>query len=136
LTTFQLAIVALDPFTYESGWIIDVAGRILHTFDDADCRVAWIVTGTPQQARMFLGPWADELLTFVDPDRTTVKALGVERLPAFLRIRQDLSVPGRAEGWEPEAWHDVAAGLAAELSWLAPVIPQAGDPAPYEGTPT
>jgi hypothetical protein len=136
LTTFQLVVVAVDPFTYESAWIIDTAGRILRAFDGADCRVAWIVTGTADQARMFLGPWASELLTFVDPDRTTVGALGVERLPAFLHVRQDLTVAGRAEGWEPERWHDVAAELAGEMSWLAPVIPETGDPAPYEGPVT
>ena len=135
-TTFQLATVVLDPFTYESGWIIETAGRILRTFDGADCRVAWIVRGTPDQARMFLGPWADELLTFVDPDRAVIEALGVEKLPAFLHVRQDLTVQGRAEGWDPEEWHEVATGLAEEMSWLAPVVPETGDPAPYEGTTT
>jgi hypothetical protein len=134
LTTFQLATVVLDPFTHESGWIIDTAGRILQTFEGADCRVAWIVTGTAEQARLFLGPWADNLLTFVDPDRSAVKALGVERAPAFLHIRQDTTVIGRAEGWNPPAWHEVAAGLATEMSWLAPVIPELADPAPYTGT--
>lgn len=134
LTTFQLATVVLDPFTYESGWIIDVAGRILRTFDGADCRVAWIVTGTPEQARRFLGPWTAEMLTFVDPDRSVAKALGIQRLPAFVHVRQDLAVEGRAEGWDPEAWHGVAAGLATTMDWLAPVVPETGDPAPYEGT--
>lgn len=136
LTTFQLATVVLDPFTHESAWIIDTAGRILRTFDGADCRAAWIVTGTSEQATMFLGPWADELLTFVDPDRTSTRALGVSRLPAFLHVRQDLSIQGRAEGWQPASWHDVAAGLASEMSWLAPVIPEPDDPAAYEGTAT
>jgi hypothetical protein len=136
LTTFQLATVVLDPFTHESGWIIDTAARILKTFEGADCRVAWIVTGTPEQARMFLGPWADRLLTFVDPEREAVKALGVTHLPAFLHIRQDATVNAKAEGWDPRAWHDVAAGLATEMSWLAPVIPDIGDPAPYDGTAT
>lgn len=136
LTTFQLAAVVLDPFTYESGWIIDVAGRILRTFDGADCRVAWIVTGTPDQARRFLGPWANEFLTFTDPDRAVVSALGIDRLPAFVHVRQDLTVAGKAEGWEPAEWHDVAAELAEEMSWLAPVVPERGDPAPYEGTAT
>lgn len=134
LTTFQLAAVVLDPFTYESAWIIDTAGRILRTFDGADARVAWIVTGTDEQARLFLGPWADELLTFVDPDRTVARALGIERLPAFVHVRQDLTVQGSAEGWDPEEWHAVAGGLADELSWLAPVIPETADPAPFEGT--
>jgi hypothetical protein len=136
LTTFQLAVVVLDPFTYESAWIIDTAGRVLRTFEGADCRAAWLVAGTADQARMFLGRWATEVLTFADPDRAAVGALGVQRAPAFLHIRQDLTVQGRAEGWQPEEWHEVAASLAAEMSWLAPVIPDSADPAPFEGTAT
>ena len=112
LTTFQLVTVVLDPFTYESGWIIDTAGRVLRTFEGADCRVGWIVTGTADEARQFLGPWANEMLTFVDPDRAVVKALGVERLPTLLHVRQDNVDPWydftnrRLEGiwatWEPD----------------------------------
>ena len=30
-TTFHLALVVLDPFTYESAWILDTGGRILRT---------------------------------------------------------------------------------------------------------
>ena len=69
LTTFQLAAVILDPFTNESAWLIDTAGRLLTHFREADCRVAFIVTGTADEARQFLGPWADRVLTFADPDR-------------------------------------------------------------------
>ena len=32
LTTFQLAAVVLDPFTNDSAWIIDTAGRSLRTY--------------------------------------------------------------------------------------------------------
>ncbi|NCY17386.1 MAG: hypothetical protein EBX39_11590, partial [Actinobacteria bacterium] len=34
---------ALDPFTLESSWILETAGRILTAFHGADCRVAWLV---------------------------------------------------------------------------------------------
>ena len=69
VTTFQLAAVILDPFTNESAWLIETAGRLLTHFREADCRVAWLVTAPADEARQFLGPWGDEILTFVDPDR-------------------------------------------------------------------
>ncbi len=67
LTTFHLVFVALDPFTYESAWLLETAARTLGTFEQADCRVSWLVTGTPDECRQFLGPHARELLTFSTP---------------------------------------------------------------------
>ena len=101
LTTFQLAAVVLDPFTNESAWILDTAGRVLLHFREADCRVAFIVTGTADEARQFLGPWADKVLTFADPDRAVVRGLALNELPAFLHIRGDRTVAAAAEGWDP-----------------------------------
>ena len=86
LTTFHLCFVALDPFTNESAWILPTAARILSVFQEADVRIAWLVTGTPEECRMFLGPWAREILTFSDPDRSAVKAFGLERLPAIVHL--------------------------------------------------
>ena len=40
-----------------------------------------VVTGTAGESRQFLGPWANTLLTFADPDRIAVKSFGLERLP-------------------------------------------------------
>jgi hypothetical protein len=134
-TTFHLVFVALDPYTYESAWILDRGGKILRVFAEADCRVAWLVTCPPDEAREFLGPWAKEFLTFVDPDRTAVKTMGVERLPAFIHLNQDHAVEGKAEGWQPDDWREVAEHLAQVMSWSSPTIPQPGDPVPYEGTP-
>jgi hypothetical protein len=134
-TTFHLVFVVLDPYTYESAWILDRAGKILRVFAEADCRVAWLVTCPPDEAREFLGPWAKEFLTFVDPDRSAVKAMGVERLPAFVHLNQDHAVEGKAEGWQPDDWREVADHLAEVMSWSRPTIPQPGDPVPYEGTP-
>lgn len=135
LTTFHLALVVLDPFTNESAWLIDSAGRLLEEFRGADVRVAFAVTGTADQARQFIGPWADKLLTFADPDRALVKALGLERLPAFVHIGQDGTTNGSAEGWQPSEWRAVADHLAKVMSWNRPHIPAAGDPAPYAGSP-
>ncbi|HUW00948.1 MAG TPA: hypothetical protein VMW08_01225 [Acidimicrobiales bacterium] len=135
LTTFHLAAVVLDPFTNESAWLIDSAGRLLETFTGADVRVAFVVTGTAAEAREFLGPWVDKIFTFADPDRTLVKGLGLEHLPAFVHIGQDGTTNGAAEGWDPAEWRDVAEHLAKIMSWSRPNIPAPGDPAPYGGSP-
>jgi hypothetical protein len=134
LKTFQLAAVVLDPFTNESAWILETAGRILEHFRGADCRVAFIVTGTADEARAFLGPWADKVLTFADPDRAAVKGLGLNELPAFVQVRSDLTVAAAAEGWDPLEWREVAEHLAKNMSWSAPLIPVATDPSPYAGS--
>jgi hypothetical protein len=135
LTTFQLAAVVLDPFTNESAWLLETAGRVLTHFRGADCRTCFIVTGTADEARQFLGPWADKVLTFADPDRAAVKALGLNELPAFLQIRGDRHVAAVAEGWDPLEWRDVANAIAKNMSWSAPLIPSLGDPSPYAGSP-
>lgn len=134
-TTFHLALVVLDPFTYESAWIIDTAGRILRTFAEADCRTAFVVTCDADAARDFVGPWADELLVFVDPDRVAVKGMGLDALPAFVHINQANQIETKAEGWDPDAWRAVAVNLADRMSWQRPTIPDPADPAPYAGTP-
>lgn len=135
LTTFHLAAVVLDPYTNESAWIIDTAGRILEHFRGADCRIAWIVCGDEDDARQFLGPWADKILTFADPERAFVKGVGLEHLPAFVHVNQDGSIAGLAEGWDPMAWREVAVALGKRMSWSHPLIPAAGDPVAYSGSP-
>jgi hypothetical protein len=134
-TTFHLALVVLDPFTYESAWLIDTAGRILRNFAEADCRTAFLVTCGADDARQFLGPWGEELLVFTDPERLAVKGLGLDTLPAFVHVNQASQVEAKAEGWDPVAWRAVAVNLADRMSWRRPTIPEQGDPAPYEGTP-
>jgi hypothetical protein len=135
LTTFHLVLVALDPFTNESAWILPTAERIMRVYDDADCRVAWLITCSPEEAQLFLGPLSREFLTFVDPDRSAVKALGLERLPAIVHIRPDLTVAGAAEGWDPVEWREITATLSREMDWSRPSIPNARDPRPFAGTP-
>jgi hypothetical protein len=135
LTLFHLAVVVLDPYTSESAWLLPTAGRLLRTYDQADCRVAWLITCDADDARRFLGPWAGEILTFCDPDREAVKALGLERLPAFVHIDLAGDVVGSAEGWDPDEWRAVATELSRLMSWSRPVIPALGDPAPFPGSP-
>ena len=135
LTTFHLAFVALDPFTHESAWILPTAVRILDSFDQADVRVAFLVTGTAEECGMFLGPHARSTLTFADPDRAAVRGFGIEGLPAFVHVAMDGTVANSAEGWNPPEWKTVADHLAVVTSWTAPVIPLAKDPGPFEGSP-
>ncbi len=135
VTTFHLVMVVIDPYTAESAWILDTAGRILSAFRGADCRVAWLVTANEADARTFLGPWANELLTLLDPDRALVKSLELSHLPALVHIRQDLSVAGVAEGWRPAEWQAVTDQLGDSMSWSKPRLPAAGDPTPFVGSP-
>lgn len=136
LTIFDLCIVVLDPFTDESAWLLETAGRILETFEQADVRVAWLMAGaTAGECRMFLGPWADRIMTFPDPDRVAVRAFGLARLPALVHIGIDGTVVGADEGWHPAEWRRITAELAKRMAWLPPAIPVAGDPGAFDGSP-
>lgn len=135
LTTFHLAVVIIDPYTYESSWILETAGRILETFSGADCRTAFVVTADEKDTRTFMGPWAKQVLTYTDPDRELVKSLGLSELPAFVYIRQDGSVAAAGEGWDPTEWRGVAHKLADDTGWNRPLIPGLKDPQPFAGSP-
>lgn len=135
LTTFHLAFVALDPYTHQSAWILDTAMRALTTFEQADVRVALVITAPAGDAHEFLGPYVDDLLVFLDPDRRIVKAFGLERLPAIVHLGMDGTVVNSAEGWQPVEWRKVVDHLAKITSWIAPVIPGPRDPGPFEGSP-
>jgi hypothetical protein len=134
VTTFHLAVVVIDPYTDQSAWILSTASRILDDFVGADCRVGWLVASDADDARAFLGPLADRYLTLIDPDRAVVRGLGLERLPAFVHIRQDLAVVGASEGWHPPEWQSIAANLGKIMSWSHPLVPVPGDPSPFEGS--
>ena len=135
VTTFHLVVVVIDPYTDQSAWILPTAARVLATFRGADCRVGWLVTADDADAKAFLGPYADEFLTLTDPDRSFVKSLEIERLPALIHVRHDLAVVGAAEGWDPAEWKAVTDNLGTIMSWSKPVLPSAGDPTPFHGSP-
>jgi hypothetical protein len=135
LTTFHLATVALDPYTNESAWILPTATRILEDLRGSNARVNLLVTAPDDDARLFLGPHVRQFLVFADDDRTVVKSLGLETLPAFVFIRVDCTVPVAAEGWNPAEWRSVAETIAATTAWEVPDIPLIGDPGPFHGTP-
>ena len=134
-TTFHLALGGarsvhlrerVDP---GHGW------AILRTFAEADCRTAFVVTCDVEAARQFIGPWADDLLVFVDPDRLAVKGLGLEQLPAFVHVNQANQVEAKAEGWDPDAWRAVSVNLAERMRWGRPTIPAARRSCPLRGYP-
>lgn len=135
LKLFHLVAVVLDPYTYESSWILDTANRILTGFTNADCRTAWVVAADPEGTREFLGELADQHLVFCDPDREFIAATGVTELPAFVVIDLARTLVGAAGGWNPQEWQPIAEELAREMSWTSPAIIRTGDPAPFEGTP-
>ena len=135
LTTFHLCLVALDPYTNESSWILETAGRLLQEYSAADVRVAFLVTASEQEAQQFLGPWVERVLVFTDPDREAVKALGLDSLPALVHLNISGAVEDSAEGWEPDEWRRVAENLSRILDWSRPMIPGPGDPTAFAGTP-
>ncbi|MGI9604446.1 MAG: hypothetical protein ACR2QE_21375 [Acidimicrobiales bacterium] len=134
LTTFPLAMVVVDPFTYESSWILDTAVRLFGEYAAADVRLAFLVTADVAGTREFLGPLAENALAFADPDRNLVRGLELETLPALVAVRQDGQLIGVAEGWDPDTWRDVTESLSELLSWHRPVLPGPGDPMAYPGT--
>jgi hypothetical protein len=136
LTNFHLCVVVLDPYTNESAWALEAAGRVLTTYAEADVRVGWVVTADADDAVAFLGPWSQRLLTFTDPDRAVVKALDLRQLPALVHVNMSGAVEGAYEGWDPEKWRDeVFDNLSRILSWTVPAMPVAGDPVAFAGSP-
>lgn len=136
LTNFHLCVVVLDPYTNESAWALESAGRVLSNYAAADVRVGWVVTADADDAVRFLGPWAERLLTFTDPDRAFVQATGLGQLPALVHVNMSGAVEGAFEGWDPEGWRDeVLENLSRILSWSVPAMPVPGDPVAFAGSP-
>jgi hypothetical protein len=135
LTTFHLGSVVLDPYTNESSWILETAVRIMRQYADAAIRMNFLITSEAEDARAFLGPYADEFIVFCDPTRSAVKAIGLTELPAFLVIQSDGSVPAVAQGWTAGEWKEVASKIATLTAWTRPSIPASGDPGAFRGTP-
>ena len=135
LTVFHLFLVAVDPGKDRSAWLVPTAARILSNYDQADCRVAWLVGGYAEDARRLLGRWARDILTFVDPDLAAIRAFGLQSLPAAVHLGMDGKVVNVAEGWNPPAWRALTQELSRIVSWSHPLIPGPRDPAPFEGTP-
>ena len=128
-TMFQMCLVILPDRPEASAWI-PVARRIFDVLGDSDCRTAYVVTGTAAIAQRILGDEETRQATFVDPDRTLVKSLGLERLPAFVFLRQDTTVGAATEGWDPAEWQEVARAVAKAMAWSMPDVAPPGEPIP------
>lgn len=116
---FQLCLVIL-PDEMEATKYFPIADQIFKVLGDADCRTAFVVPTTSAIARRILGKRADEVMTFVDPERSLMAGLGITSLPALVHIRQDTSVGEVAEGWNPTEWQRVAKSIAKAMAWSAP----------------
>jgi hypothetical protein len=111
-TMFHLCLVVLPARPEGAAWV-PVAERIFKTF----------------------GPAEQRFMTFVDPDLALVSGLGLERLPAFVHLRQDTTVVAASEGWQPRDWQRVAREVAAAMKWTVPEVGAPGDPRPTGGWP-
>jgi hypothetical protein len=133
-TMFHLALVIL-PDRPEASVFVPIAQRIFATFGDADCRTAYVVTGNEYVAARILGRTELAVLTFCDPDKEFVRNLGLERLPAFVHLRQNTTVGAAAEGWDADEWQRVAKELGQAMAWTVPEVRRDGDPRSYRGWP-
>ncbi len=121
LTVFNLAAVLLPP-RLEAQAFKPVIERIFATFGDANVRATIWVPGPASMARRILGDLADRYLVWCDPDHALAKGLGLERLPAFVHLRQDTTLVGAAQGWSVSEWQKIADGIAKAQHWTSPVL--------------
>jgi hypothetical protein len=133
-TMFHLALIVL-PARSEASHFVPIARRVFSVFGDADCTTAFVVTGPAAVADRLLGPIEEEDVAFLDPDLELVSSLGLERLPAFVHLRQDTTLVDAAEGWQPAEWKRVAQELAKSMAWNMPEVTGPGDPRPFVGWP-
>ena len=134
LTSYPFLLVAIDPYTVQSSWILDTASEIFDHFTPADVRVGWICSADSDGCSEFLGPLADRYLTIADPDHKTTKALGVEALPSLIHIRSDGYLQ-RADGWDPTAWKKICDWVAKIAAWNEMSLRKPNMPGSYAGTP-
>ena len=133
-TMFHLCLIVL-PSRPEARAFVPIAQRIFATFGDADCTVAFVVTGPESVAERLLGPTEQQDVTFLDPDLELVQSLGLERLPAFVHLRQDTSVVAATEGWDAKEWQGVAKAVGKATAWTVPEVGAPGDPRTFGGWP-
>jgi hypothetical protein len=133
-TVFALAIVVL-PDRPEGAEFVPVIDRIFATLGESDVRTIVCVPSTPAIAERILGGAVDRWLVWCDPDHALARSLGLERLPAFVHLRQDTTLVTAAQGWSPTEWQRVADEIAHHAHWTSPVVSGRGDPAPTPGWP-
>jgi hypothetical protein len=126
-TMFNLAIVLLPARPEASAWV-PVIDRMYATLGDSDVRTIVCVAANASITRRIIGDAADRWLTFCDPDQALATALGLERLPAFVHLRQDTSLVEAAQGWSVSEWQRVADDVARKEHWTSPRIAAPGNP--------
>jgi len=52
-----------------------------------------------------------------------------------VHVGTDLSIVGRADGWDPAEWKAVTDNLADVMAWNKVPLPRPGDPVPFAGVP-
>ena len=131
LTNFHLLLVAVDPYTSESAWVLDTGARIMAC--------------SPRPTAVWPGSWPatprapglpravePEFLTFMDPDRAAIKATRIERLPALVWSKTDLTIGGAPKGGTPPSggpWRQPRRGHEPE----GPADPRAHATRPVRG---
>jgi hypothetical protein len=133
-TIFNLAVVLLPP-RREASAFAPVIDRIFATFKDSDVRTTVCVAANAMISRRILGDGADRWLVFCDPDAAFAASLALERLPAFVHLRQDTTLVAAAQGWSPTEWQKVANGIARLQHWTTPIVSGRGDPPATPGWP-
>jgi hypothetical protein len=131
-TVFNLAIVLLPDRPEASAWV-PVIDRIYATFGDSDVRTIVCVSAGETITRRILGDASSRWLTFCDDGHRLASALGLERLPAFVHLRQDTSLVSAAQGWSPSEWQRVADEIAKSQHWTTPKLAAPNNPRPTPG---
>lgn len=131
-TNFNLSIVMLPARAEASAWT-SVVERIYRTFGDSDVRTTVWIPSTAAIAKRILGDTADRYLTFADPDGALATSLKLDRLPAFVHLRQDTTLVAAAQGWSVSEWQALADGIAKHIHWTSPTISGVNNPAPSAG---
>ena len=134
VTMFHLVLVVLPDRPEAKAWV-PIGNRIFATFGDADCRVAFLVPSTAGVARKILDGAETKAMVFVDPEKGFVSSLGLERLPAFVHLRQNGTLANVAEGWDAREWQRVAREIGKAMAWTHPEVSRPGDPPATPGWP-
>jgi hypothetical protein len=133
-TMFHMVLVVLPDRPEGAAWV-PIAERIFATFGDSDAKVAFLVPGPAPMANRLLEDATGKYSVFLDPDRALIESLGLERLPAFVHLRQNATLADVAEGWDPQQWQRVARAIAKAMAWTYPEVARPGDPPATPGWP-
>lgn len=126
-TLFDLCLVVLDGLRPgEARTLEPVIDRIDRTLSGADCTVGVLAVGIDgTDAASMLGPLAERVAVFADPEGTSAGALGVTAGPALVWVSTEPAVRAAVSGSDGATWRPVLAELARRLAWTRPLMPAA-----------